>query len=1070
MHSHPVKWVRPLLPTIWAVGCAFAAFSAGTLELHGQQTPPETQQRNRARLTGRVVDAVTNQPLAAANIFILGTPITATTGPDGRFVIASAPTGIFTIEAKRLGYGADRFENTRLRADSVTVLEFKLRDTPMRLDQVTVSGTINETSVAKSTITVDKLTAEDLPVPTTTSVAGAVMGKVAGVAVTRPSGAPGSGVNIVLRTPISGVTQSGSPPSPLFVVDGVFLNSQQQVSTQDIESMDVASIEVIKGAAAASLYGSRAAAGVIAITTNRGKGLALGTTQFELRTEYGFDQFQTTLEKNQHHSFMQDAAGNWLNATGDIVPRAQRAATPLGIMDQPYTSPLYNQAKEFFKPGGYNTQTATVQGNSAATNYVISYSRNNQPGVLEYNQGYKRQSIRVNVDSRINEKLSVGLSANHSRGINDAAAVTFNNFYRIDPDVNLKEAAPFPIFGFPYKVVPDSVTLYVNPLFQQYTSDNITKRSRTLINANGVYRPYSWLSIAGDANYDRGDLQQVIYTGRGTPTVSTAAATAGTVNYSTGSLRIDNDITDGYLLTGTASLTKGFRALTVRLSERGEVQRESNPYIRTTGTDFATEGVKNMSQAKTKTSTQTLTDRRSIGAITNLGLTYNEKYIGDFLIRREGNSLFGRANRWNTFGRASGAWVLSEESWFPVKSFNTFKLRYSYGITGLSPAFASQYEVMTSDGSGGIRRSSLGNLNISPTSTREQEIGADMSFKSRVSASLVYTKNASRDVFVAVPAPAFSGYETVTKNTATLTGNITEATIQGSILTNPRGLQWTVLIVASRQNQFINKFGRTCFADGLQYKCEGARLSEMWGNRLVADKNSLPKKHDASGAQFDVNDEGWVVPVGTGNTWRDGVAKKLWGSTVLIDGTSYAWGRPIPETDKNGQLWYGKIGDSNPGMSYGFNNNFRYKNARFYVQVAGQFGGSVYSNSNQYFYTSGDAPVVDNFGRADELKKPVAYYNALANNNNLYLANFVESGTYANLSEMLLGYTFDSKRFGFIKKLGVNRLQVDLVGRNLATFTRYTGLNVMAGSPTVRLDDATYPLTRTWSGVVTLTF
>ena len=282
----------------------------------------------RARITGIVTDLNTKQPIPSANVLLVGTPITATTGADGRYVITSAPVGVFSIEARRLGYTANRAQNIRLIGDSVVTHNFAMNASALRLDQVTVSGTIEETSVAKSTITVDKLTAEDLPVPPTTSAAGMIAGKVAGVAITRPSGAPGSGVNIVLRTPISGITEGGAVPSPLFVVDGVFLNQGQSVTTQDIEALDVESIEVIKGAAAASLYGSRAAAGVIAITTRRGKGLALGTNQFQLRTEAGADKYQVTLNKNQHHAFLQDAKGNWLDAAGLIVPRAPASVCP----------------------------------------------------------------------------------------------------------------------------------------------------------------------------------------------------------------------------------------------------------------------------------------------------------------------------------------------------------------------------------------------------------------------------------------------------------------------------------------------------------------------------------------------------------------------------------------------------------------------------------------------------------------------------------------------------------------------------------------------------------------------
>lgn len=1039
------------------------------------QTTEASQPSRRARITGRVIDAGTNQPLAAANVFVLGTPIATTTGADGRFVIASAPPGIFTIEAKKIGYAAQRFENTRLRADSVTTLEFKLSDRPTLLDQVTVSGTIDATSAAKSTLAISKLDQENLPIAPTGSAAGLINGKVAGVNMTRSSGAPGAGMNIVLRTPIGGIDQAGgasgngTPAGPLFIVDGVFLNSTQQVTTQDIEAMDVASVEVIKGAAAASLYGARAAAGVISIQTNRGKNLSLGTTQFQLRTEFGTDQQVDMPKKNAHHQFLQDPQGNWLNAAGAIVPRAQRVVKPLGIMDAPFTSPTYDNTSQLFRPNSYNTQTVNVQYNSAPANYLIQYSRTNNPGIIKYNEGLKRQSIRANIDARVNEKTNMGISFNHTRTFEDIepADGTFNNFFRIDQDVNLLALDPFPKFGFPYLIVPDSVTNYTNPLWSSYVADAVRRRARTVVNVNGNYRPFSFLTFAADAGYDRGDLQRQSYTARGTPTNN-----SGTLGTSTGSLVIETAITDSYRAQGGFTLTKAFGGLTLRLTDNGVVSRESTPTVTATGTDFLTEGVKGMAQARTKAVTQNYQDRRSLQNITTLNVSLNEKYIGDFLVNREGNSLFGRSNRWNTFGRASAAWLMAQESWFPfATSLSDFKLRYSWGLAGVSPGFTQQYEALASDGSGGISRTSLGNPLISPTRSYESEIGLDLTYRGRLSGSFTYVSTKVKDVFLAVPAPAVSGYATVTTNPGTTVGNTYEATINGQILTNPRGLQWNVnLVMDKSMNRTIN-FRRTCFDDGLQYRCDGVRNGTMWGNRLISEKTNLLPKHANSQAAFDVNDDGWVVPVGVGNTWKDGVSKNLWGTTVTIDGTSYAWGRPIPQViPETGQLWYGQIGDGQPDMKFGLQNNFRYKNLRVNFLFDGQIGGQVYSNSEQTYYTSGDSPEVDQYGKPDELKKPVAYYNAVANNNNLYLHNFVKTGTYGSLSELLVGYTFDAKQFTILRKAGVSKAQIDLAGRNLKVFTKYSGLNVRGGTPLNRFDNATYPLSRIWSAIMTLTF
>jgi hypothetical protein len=229
-----------------------------------------------------------------------------------------------------------------------------------------------------------------------------------------------------------------------------------------------------------------------------------------------------------------------------------------------------------------------------------------------------------------------------------------------------------------------------------------------------------------------------------------------------------------------------------------------------------------------------------------------------------------------------------------------------------------------------------------------------------------------------VPAPAVSGYQLVRTNPAYIGGNVLEFTLQGAVLTNPNGLRWDILVTGDNQKQFTRSFGRTCFDDGLQYKCDGIPLSEMWGNQNVRDKSQLAAIHRNSQALFDVNDEGWVVPVGAGNTWRDGVAKNLWGTTVNIDGTAYGWGLPIQRRDSTGQLWYDRIGDSQPLFRFGFQNNFRYNNFRLFIQTTGQLGGDVYANSNQTYYASGDHPDVDQFGKPDELKKPVAYYNIAA--------------------------------------------------------------------------------------------
>ncbi|MES2522074.1 MAG: SusC/RagA family TonB-linked outer membrane protein [Gemmatimonadota bacterium] len=1074
-------WARSALPFGFAALGIVSVTAVTASDLLAQNTPAAS--RTRARINGRVTDILSGQPLEGVNVIIVGTPIATTTGADGRFVIASAPVGIYSVEAKRLGYGANTKQNVRLIADSLTTLNFALNNNPLRLDAMTTSATVESTTGRNSTVDVARLGTTDMPVASTGGAAQMLQGKVAGVTMTRSSGAPGSEPNIVLRSPIGGVEQGGVPPSPLFVVDGVFLNAGNvglgrgtgeaanigQISTSDIEALDIESIEVLKGAAAAALYGSRAAAGVVAITTKRGKDLALGSTQFSVRSEIGKEQFLTNLEKNQYHNFLTNEKGEWINTAGNVVTRNNRVVKPYSILDSPFQVPTYNHPDQFYKLGTQNTQTATVQGNSAASNYTLSYSRTAQPGVIAYNDGFSRQTIRLNIDSRINEKLNLGMSASHLRSLNEPSAVNFANLYRIDPDINLLSVDPFPKRGFPYNIIPDSSTAFQNPLYSQYVADNFIKNGRTQININGRYAPLSWLSFNADASYDRADEVQTAYTARGIPVASGLG-----LALTTGSLQIFSRINDGMQVNAGPTLTKAFGDLTVRLTQRGEIQREVNPRVTSTGTDFSSEGLKAMSAARTQAVTQTYSDRRVIASLSNLGLTYGDKYIANGLIRREGSSLFGRANRWNTFFQVSGAWLMNEESWFPLQDFTTFKLRYAIGTAGQRPAFTDQYEAMTSDGVGGFTRGTSGNPELRPTQSREQEAGIDVTFKNRITGTFNYVTNKVNDVFNSIPSPATSGYNNVIANVATVTGNTMEATLQGQVLSNPNGLNWTVLATGSKSRSFLSRFGRTCFYDdgnGPLYKCEGTRVGEVWANRLVKDKSNLREQHAGSLDAFDVNDEGYVVAVGAGNTWRDGIAKGLWGTNVVVNDFTYPWGRPIIEIDRaTGDKLIARAGDFNPDFIWGLNNTFRYKQARVYFQLTGQVGGNVYNNFAMATYVSADHEDVVQAGKSEETKKPVGYYNALADNNAGWMANFVDTGTHMNIAEVLVGYGFDAKQFPIMKRVGVSRIQADLVGRNLAILTAYKGLNVMGGNAFNRLDNALYPLTRSFTAQFAVTF
>jgi TonB-dependent SusC/RagA subfamily outer membrane receptor len=241
-------------------------YLAAALPLLGL-APVEAQAQATGTIRGTVMQVPSGQPLVAAQVTVVGSQRGSITARDGTFQIENVPPGQYEVRAVSIGYSSQTREVT-VTAGQVTTLAFEMRQSVLDVDEIVVTGVAGETARGRLPFTVDRLTQAALPVPAT-NAASMIQGKVAGAAVTSPTGRPGTAPSILLRGPTS-INASGRSQEPLYIVDGVILNS----SVVDIDAMDIESIEIVKGAAAASMYGSRAANGVIQITTSRGRKVA----------------------------------------------------------------------------------------------------------------------------------------------------------------------------------------------------------------------------------------------------------------------------------------------------------------------------------------------------------------------------------------------------------------------------------------------------------------------------------------------------------------------------------------------------------------------------------------------------------------------------------------------------------------------------------------------------------------------------------------------------------------------------------------------------------------------------
>ncbi|MBA3890216.1 MAG: SusC/RagA family TonB-linked outer membrane protein [Gemmatimonadaceae bacterium] len=1011
------------------------------------------------RVTGTVIDSASGRPLSSVQVMVVGTRYGASTNDAGQYVIAGVPAGTYAVEGRRVGYRIGRAAGVAITSGASATVDLRMATVPLSLEAVVTTGVVDPTSGTRVPFTVGRVSAEDMPVPSTNAVES-IQGKVAGVTVI-PSGQPGSGTSIMLRSPTS-INKSNAP---LVVVDGVVQTDAFGGASADLQSLDIESVEIVKGAAAASLYGSRAAAGVVQIRTRRGANLAEGTTSISLRTEVGNSEIANPIGWATQHYYRTNEAGQYVNAAGTVVPRAQRVAKLVHerFQDSRYADPIYDQVDRFFDPGQFYKNSITFAQNAGRTNWLLSLVNGREDGVVLNSGQFNQNDVRLNLDHQLRPNLSFSFSGFHSRtNRQELYGDTFFDLINQAPDVDLRQPDPD---GTPYIFQPDPEGREENPLYVLSTEENNRRRARTQGNIEARYSALSWLTFDANLGYDRSDRRVNFFLDQGVKTEGFGSGGPGEISQTTGTTNAIN-------AAASANLLGTMGPLTLRSTVRAILEREDNEVTTARGETFATPGVRSLNNATVRFVSSSVQDVRSNGYFVTAGADYLGRYIADGLVRRDGSSLFGPEEVWNTYYRVSGAWRLAEESWWPSEAINEFKLRASQGTAGGRPSFADQYETFSFLTGGGVQKATLGNRFLKPEHATETEVGVDMIVQNRYSLQLSYAKSRVVDQLLQIPLAGFFGYTSQWRNAGTVEGNTLEGTFEAQVLQRPR-FTWRMGLVADRSRNRITEFNSSCFTrDVIAYLCEGETLGSMYGFRFIKGAGELPGDVGTRANEFQVNDEGLLVWVGPGNAYTEGQTKSLWGSSTTIGGNVYGWGMPITLKEGTAPLVV-PIGQSNPDFHVGLTNNVAWRNFGLYTLLDAQKGGQVYNRINQRMYQYGRSADVDQAGKQQELKKPVEYYVSL------YAANdptdyFVEDAGFVKLREVALRYRFGDRMLAPLARFGARGVTAAVIGRNLFTWTPYGGydpeVNGASRPTTVRLDSFDYPRYRTITGSIQLDF
>jgi TonB-linked SusC/RagA family outer membrane protein len=1039
---------------------------------------------------GTVRHAQTAARISGARVTVTGTDLAAVTNANGYYRIDNVPVGAQSLQATVLGYNAVTVTNARVAAGLPLTVNFELLPAVINLDAVVVTGVVGETQRAKLPFTVAQISAEDIPVPAIDALS-AVQGKVAGAVVTRGSGRPGSAPTILLRGPTS-IDASGRSQAPLYVVDGVILGS----SIIDLDALDIESIEIVKGAAAASLYGSRAGNGVVQITTRRGSSLATDEIRFTVRSEYGTNQLPGKYDLTQRHHFLMNSSGTaFIDQQGNecqylFCPSVQLAGqgmTGVGadtlanewntFQNLAWPGQTYDQVERFFDGGNTAQQYLSVEGRTGGTNFHASWSNLREQGVMTGQDGIWRNNFRVNVDQRLGDALKVGASTFFSRSKQDRENGALFDLTRMPAGVDLLALNACPAAGTcePWQEPrllrdesgaefqdPNDVWLYAdpfnnespNPLYEAFNDDQWGYRDRFLGSANMRLRPLEWMSIEGNVSYDRFDYRATTYRFKGYKSI------VPNTDLNLGNMWRQNQVVESFNVSGDVTFTRRFGDLATRTQFRYLAEYDDRSDFDVGSSQFAVADVPTLDNTDPLefyggSGSSAIRSDAYFGIV---NFDFRDRYILDALMRNDGSSLFGPDARRHWYYRLAGAWRMSED--IQISGVDELKLRAAYGTAGGRPRFSAQYETYSVSG-GRVSPVTLGNRDLKPENSKELEIGTDMVLLGRVGLTVNYAKTVTEDQILQVPLPAYAGFSQQWRNAGTLESNTWEATLDLQIAQS-RSFGWTARVLFDRTRQTITKLNVPPFTYGnfggnnraVFYAREGEAIGTIYGQQYATSCDHLLGHPNFQCSEFEVNDEGLLVWVGAGGS----LSNANWGAVsdsafgFLGQNRQLRWGSPFvgwgldPSTSDTSNFL--PIGKTNPDYHLGFSTSMRWGGLSVYALMEYLPGITVYNVPQQWGVFRNLAGVMDQSGVPAAQQKPLGYYNQLYGVVGLVPVNyFVQDASFARLREVSLRYRFDRAtlaRVGFLSAF--DGIAVSLIGRNLLTFTDYNGYDPEVGS------------------------
>ena len=1041
-------------------------------------------------VSGRVTDQKSGDGLPGVTVLLKGTTNGVSTDSNGAYSLSVPETG-GTLVFSSVGMTT---QERAIGTDSQVAIA--LNTDTKQLNEVVVTGYGAQQERRDITGSIASVKSTDFKDQPILGVDQALQGRAAGVQVSQNSGTPGGSISVRVR----GAASIGASNEPLYVVDGLPVitgntsqlgaGNQQTNGLTDINPNDIESIQVLKDAASAAIYGSRASNGVVLITTKRGKsGKARVDLDYYTGAQTVWNRPKVLTGSQQTQLFLDAAANRFpANANGNypafgsifrsnadlaayiygpgdatvVNGLAQYVdAGPIRSLSQfqnPSTSTNTDFVGQVLRTAPINNYGLTFSGGSDASRFRLAVNYLDQQGTI-VGSGFKRGSARLSVDNKLSEKVrmgvSVGLTQSNSNRINND-----NSIYGVLTTARLY-ATDLPVYnadGTYYKSgsIENPVTAANEPFIKstnnrligsQYTEFELIK--------NLKYRATFGL----DYTYGRDDRFYSTLTNAGLG--SRGEATVGTLQ----DLNYNHISSLNYAKTFGEDHT--LSALLV-----AEYQRDSESDVFTQATGFPSNAIRELLAGATKLQAySSSTGNALFGTLAKVDYAFKGRYLVGASVRRDQGSRFGSANQVGYFPAISAGWRVLDESFLKdQKVLSELKLRGSYGETGNQPSGNFGARGLISPGAnyldrGGLALTQLANPNLKWERTRQTNIGVDFGFlENRFYISADIYQRKTDDLLLAQRLPSDTGFLSYSANV----GNIENKGFEFALTTinfrnEGTGFNWETNFNLSVNRNKVTKLSDlspTGSAQGFASRLiVGQPLGAFYGYRV---------DHI-----FQTQEE--INALNAEARAKTGVASSVYQSGLTRPGD-------IMFKDLNGD---GRItaddqqilGNAQPKFYGGITNTVRYMGFDVSAFLQYNVGNKIYNFSKAF--TQG---MNSSFGQdADVLNRwtptntntdiPRAVYGD-PNNNGRNSDRFLENGSYARLKSVTLGYTLPST---LTTRAHLRTVRIYAQAQNLVTFTKYSGLDpevsTFSGTNTAPgTDFFTYPQARTITGGVTLGF